>query len=74
MKEEIHVINRHDGPLDWDEVAKQSIKDVIKQRGKRKYYAPPNYKFEHKGKLRNNPCPCGSDKKFKLCCWDVLGE
>lgn len=19
--------------------------------------------------MRNKPCPCGSDKKFKKCCW-----
>ncbi len=38
------------------------------------FMPPPNYKFERKGKLRNKPCPCGSDKKFKQCCWNVLGE
>ncbi len=41
---------------------------------KRNWYTPPNYKFEHNGKLRNKPCPCGSIKKFKHCCWDVLKE
>ncbi len=40
----------------------------------RNYYAPLNYKFKHDGKLRNKPCQCGSGKKFKQCCWDVLGE
>lgn len=30
------------------------------------------YKFEkqRKSKYRNKPCPCGSGKKFKKCCWD----
>lgn len=28
-----------------------------------------NYKKEHNSKLgRNDPCPCGSGKKFKNCC------
>lgn len=22
-----------------------------------------------KGWMRNQPCPCGSQKKFKKCCW-----
>lgn len=22
-----------------------------------------------KNKMRNKPCPCGSEKKFKRCCW-----
>ncbi len=38
------------------------------------FMPPPNYKFERKGNLRNKPCPCGSIKKFKQCCWDVLGD
>lgn len=25
--------------------------------------------FERKGWMRNQPCVCGSTKKFKLCCW-----
>lgn len=24
-----------------------------------------------KGRNRNKPCPCGSGKKFKKCCWDA---
>lgn len=27
-------------------------------------------KKNRKGKMRNNPCPCKSGKKFKKCCWD----
>lgn len=26
-------------------------------------------KRERKGWMRNQPCPCGSGKKFKKCCW-----
>ena len=22
-----------------------------------------------RGNMRNRPCPCGSGKKFKKCCW-----
>ena len=30
---------------------------------------------ERKGWMRNKPCPCGSGKKFKKCCWNkVTGE
>jgi len=24
---------------------------------------------QRKGCTRNRPCPCGSGKKFKKCCW-----
>ena len=26
-------------------------------------------KGKRKGWMRNQPCPCGSNKKFKRCCW-----
>lgn len=29
-------------------------------------------KNELKGLTRNSPCPCGSGKKFKKCCWDTV--
>ncbi len=56
--------------------AMDNLFDKIPKSGipKRNYYTPPNYKFEHKGNLRNKPCPCGSIKKFKQCCWNVLGD
>jgi uncharacterized protein YecA (UPF0149 family) len=25
---------------------------------------------QRKGYMRNQPCVCGSGKKFKACCWD----
>jgi uncharacterized protein YecA (UPF0149 family) len=25
--------------------------------------------FQRKNHMRNKPCPCGSGKKFKKCCW-----
>ena len=35
-------------------------------------------KFRRKGWMRNQPCICGSGKKFKKCCWSffntVTGE
>ena len=27
---------------------------------------------ERKNWMRNKPCPCGSGKKFKKCCWNKL--
>lgn len=30
---------------------------------------PPTPRQKFRGKIgRNDPCPCGSDKKFKKCC------
>ena len=29
---------------------------------------PPN---RRKNSMRNQPCPCGSGKKFKKCCWSI---
>lgn len=26
-------------------------------------------KDRRKNYMRNKPCPCGSGRKFKLCCW-----
>ncbi len=26
-------------------------------------------RIKHKNSKRNLPCPCGSGKKFKKCCW-----
>lgn len=36
----------------------------------RNLYAPPSQTFMHPGGKtgRNDPCPCGSGKKFKQCC------
>jgi uncharacterized protein YecA (UPF0149 family) len=27
-------------------------------------------RIQHRNGLRNKPCPCGSGRKFKKCCWD----
>jgi len=29
----------------------------------------PMSRSDRKGYMRNQPCPCGSGKKFKKCCW-----
>jgi len=29
---------------------------------------------KRKNWMRNRPCPCGSGKKFKQCCWSKLSE
>ena len=26
-------------------------------------------RIKNKNRFRNKPCPCGSGKKFKKCCW-----
>ena len=26
---------------------------------------------KRKGRMRNKPCPCGSEIKFKRCCWSA---
>lgn len=31
--------------------------------------AKPLDKTGRKNYMRNQPCPCGSTKKFKKCCW-----
>ncbi len=30
--------------------------------------------FARKNSMRNKPCPCGSGKKFKKCCWSKFNE
>jgi len=30
----------------------------------------PIAKAGRKGRMRNQPCPCGSGIKFKRCCWE----
>jgi len=31
-------------------------------------------KERRKGWMRNQPCICGSNKKFKKCCWDKFDK
>lgn len=31
---------------------------------------PPRFRKNH---MRNKPCPCGSGRKFKKCCWSAYG-
>ncbi len=33
----------------------------------------PMGRKQRKGYMRNQPCICGSGKKFKKCCWDTFG-
>ena len=30
-------------------------------------------KLRRKNWMRNKPCPCGSENKFKKCCWAKAG-
>jgi preprotein translocase subunit SecA len=34
---------------------------------------PPSQSFSSKKPGRNDPCPCGSGKKYKKCCWPKYG-
>jgi len=29
-------------------------------------------RIERRGSFRNKPCPCGSGRKFKKCCWNKV--
>ena len=31
-------------------------------------------KVRRRNWMRNRPCPCGSGKKFKKCCWDMFTD
>lgn len=45
-------------PLEDDEVTARIHHEDRQTRG-----------FNRKNFMRNKPCPCGSKKKFKKCCW-----
>lgn len=54
MKESFEQNNRRP-LLEIDEAQREELK--------------PLEPYKRKNRMRNWPCPCGSTKKFKNCCW-----
>ena len=48
----------------------QNLDLVVSSGGSRQAKAPKVNTNENKNVGRNDPCPCGSGKKYKNCCWD----
>jgi uncharacterized protein YecA (UPF0149 family) len=46
---------------------KRDMPPIVKPRVKA---VAINYLRKQPKVQRNDPCPCGSGKKFKVCCWD----
>jgi len=46
----------------------QATKDEQLKRAAQAIYNPNVVAFSQKAVGRNQPCPCGSGKKFKKCC------
>lgn len=54
LREEFDELKEHLAPVKNEDVKK--VKRMSKVR--------------RKNWMRNQPCPCGSGKKFKKCCWN----
>lgn len=55
---------------DWDKLREEGRLDglaPIEEKDVKKVASMPIPK--RKNWMRNKPCPCGSKKKFKKCCW-----
>lgn len=69
-----HIENGLEGSLSWFQERNTPIDDVAKavlrwqQGGYEAPEAPPNTVSSKPAAGRNDPCPCGSGKKFKKCC------
>ncbi len=48
----------------------QNLDLVVSSGGSRQAKAPKVNQNENKNVGRNDPCPCGSGKKYKNCCWE----
>ena len=48
----------------------QNLDLVVSSGGSKQAKAPKVNQNENKNVGRNDPCPCGSGKKYKNCCWD----
>ncbi len=58
------------GEILTPEVAERLRKDLQHRRFIKPMNIPPTPTQRRRGKIgRNEPCPCGSGKKFKKCCW-----
>jgi len=48
----------------------KALKRLEKNKNIMEMKIPPTERQLKEGKVRrNDPCPCGSGKKFKKCCW-----
>jgi SEC-C motif-containing protein len=62
----VEFIARYQTPVGTQQLHECSR--FVKQAGKW-YYLDGEFPANHSGKPgRNNPCPCGSGKKYKRCC------
>ena len=60
-------LRRAKGPS--SKTLKKQEEKLLQERLKRLKARPKQQKFEKPAKTgRNDPCPCGSGKKFKQCC------
>ena len=50
--------------MTWEEVSRRLAKDPLSEQ----YYKVVPEQAVRKKTGRNEPCPCGSGKKFKRCC------
>lgn len=48
----------------------QNLDLVVSSGGSKQAKAPKVNQSPNKNAGRNDPCPCGSGKKYKSCCWD----
>jgi len=55
-----------------DKSDKEHINDELMEEIKKKSQYYPNGQLKRSKIGRNEPCPCGSNKKFKKCCIDKV--
>ena len=49
----------------------QSLAPLTEEQAAAAQTLPPKMR---KGYMRNQPCVCGSEKKFKRCCWNTYAD
>ena len=52
----------------------EQFSERMLQAAQHKLRNPEVMKFHQIRLGRNEPCPCGSGKKFKKCCWGKLNQ
>ena len=53
------------------QILHKDLIDLGEEAGEKRDASPL---FARKNSMRNKPCPCGSGKKFKKCCWNKFNE
>jgi hypothetical protein len=62
----------------WEDVSNKfrkgiaSFGDMIPLEERQRIMLEPLSPRKRKGWMRNKPCLCGSEKKFKKCCWNKI--